>query len=555
MEREYTFGGLMVLVVIFVIALIVLVNYPGITDEVKKIADEVFGITKGALEATKRAYEELIAINNFEKIADAFDCVKDKTCVCNIDLEPFSKDYKLKIEYFDGKKKLLLEDPDGKILSVKELGEINLCLMKSMNEKEDINEEVLFDWDRNGLLKPLRKLMKFTNLYKFNDNNICFITEETEDKDYFQNLKDCKTGKREARENAKNILLTFESKYRDCKSQEHKKDYCRCSYMGFEDLSEFYSIKVNQEKDTTLISLGYKTVLLKPPIAPEVKIENNIFGEFKRKWTGEEIVENKPEYVFDKDSKPIYFLRGKSDKEIFFAEESFGSTLESCSPTYVSPSWNDGNCGAVLPRTIHEVWERIETTKYGGRTYKQIIEESTKDKNLRILAAAVMAVESKAKNDVTSKTGCQGLMQFCGGTAKNFQVPCGGKTCYVCRPEGDNPCGDEDNRMVPDIAIPAGIKLIEEKMSYFKGPYKEIFGLAAYNGGQATIKAAILKTGKDNPDWETVKQHLTRNIIRDQIDPKKRIYRDNDDLDAKIKEISCYPYYVEEYRKAFEKNF
>lgn len=545
MEREYTFGALMVLILLFVIGIIVLVTYPGITKDISKIADEVFGITKGALEETKRDYEEYVVSNNFDKIVAAFACAKAK-CACNLDLEPFSEDYKLKIEDFKGAKKLLIEGSEGVVLKVKELGEINICFMQSPSEKKDLMRdygvnELVFDWDGEKISPPRKKLMEFTNVYKFDDKNICFVTEETQNKEFFQNLKDCQTGNREAREAAKAILSEFEKKYRYCKSQEHKIDYCRCSFMDFKDLPEFHSIKVEQDKENTTISLMYKTLTLRPPKTPEVKITDNIFGELVK--IGE--LKREPEYIFNQDSK-IYLLQEKSNETIPFAKESLGKNFKPCSITYVLQD----NCKRKLDPI--NIWKRIETTKYGAKTYKEIIEESTTDKNLRVLAAAVMATESAAINEAKSLTGCKGLMQFCGSTAQNFKIPCGDKLCYVCRPEGENPC-KEDNREKPSIAIPAGIKLIEQKIGYFqKYTYKEQFGLAAYNGGEAVIASAIKKTGKENPDWETVKKQISRDVLK-RYSPYKT-WPDSD-LDKKIAEISCYPYYANEYKIAFEGYF
>ena len=162
-------------------------------------------------------------------------------------------------------------------------------------------------------------------------------------------------------------------------------------------------------------------------------------------------------------------------------------------------------------------------------------------KNLKLLGAAIMATESSAINKRSSPTGCKGLMQFCGAAAEEEGL-CSNKCSY----------GSDDNRELPSLAIPAGIKHFLRKASYFDGyTYQEVFGLAAYNGGQVTIKKAIAKTGKDNPTWQEVKDKLTKDVLKD-ASPGLYGKWSSSQLDDKIKEIKCYPYKVYQYKKEFE---
>ncbi len=138
---------------------------------------------------------------------------------------------------------------------------------------------------------------------------------------------------------------------------------------------------------------------------------------------------------------------------------------------------------------------------------------------------ALIAVESAFKKDAVSRTGCAGLVQFAPDTAKRF-----GLSLHPV-----------DQRFIPEIAIPAGVKVLAEKQkvvlepqNYFQillgnsdkqCPFGSVvyqayqrmgaprgndllsLGLASYNGGGGTIMRAMAKAiemGKNPLDWNSL---------------------------------------------------
>jgi hypothetical protein len=127
------------------------------------------------------------------------------------------------------------------------------------------------------------------------------------------------------------------------------------------------------------------------------------------------------------------------------------------------------------------------------------------------LMYAIILQESGANKDAVSPTGCSGLMQLCSGTAKGTNVFDNNEIVNNCSSKSDCP---DDPRFDPELNIKAGAKVLKEKIAYFKDyTAKEQFGIAAYNGGQLTIKKAIDNTGKADPIWEEVKPEITAQLL------------------------------------------
>lgn len=142
-----------------------------------------------------------------------------------------------------------------------------------------------------------------------------------------------------------------------------------------------------------------------------------------------------------------------------------------------------------------------------------------------LLFKAVIATESAFKASAVSRTGAAGLTQLTPGTARRFGVS----------------LGPTDERMIPEIAVPAGVKVLAEKHRVILEPhnyygillgrpekrcpygdevaraYKK-FGiphpdslfrleLAAYNGGGGTIMRAMARAhqqGLNPTDWDSL---------------------------------------------------
>lgn len=138
---------------------------------------------------------------------------------------------------------------------------------------------------------------------------------------------------------------------------------------------------------------------------------------------------------------------------------------------------------------------------------------------------ALIAVESAFKSKAVSRTGCAGLVQLAPDTAKRF-----GLSLHPV-----------DERLIPEKAIPVGVKVLAEKQrvvlqpdNYYgillNRPEKKLvygtivhnhylqkgtpqgvnllhLGLASYNGGGGTIMRAMAKAvqmGKDPLDWKSL---------------------------------------------------
>jgi len=172
--------------------------------------------------------------------------------------------------------------------------------------------------------------------------------------------------------------------------------------------------------------------------------------------------------------------------------------------------------------------------------YGSLISEYCAPKNVpSSLMVALIVQESGGNPLAISSTGCAGLNQFCHGTAKGYPqiftklTPCGSHKTY-----GTAACNAQnDDRFDPEKSINAGCQLVGGHLSGF-GKYsaKAEFALASYNGGSGSIKAAIKKTGEDNPSWQTVALQITPELLADNG------YSDwtYDRRVSKVKEITNY---------------
>lgn len=142
-----------------------------------------------------------------------------------------------------------------------------------------------------------------------------------------------------------------------------------------------------------------------------------------------------------------------------------------------------------------------------------------------LMFKALIAVESAFKNNAYSRSGCAGLVQLAPGTAKRF-----GLSLHPV-----------DERLIPEKAIPVGVKVLaekqrvvlqpdnyygillgrpEKKLSYGETVHKHYLkagtpkgydlvqlGLASYNGGGGTVMRAMAKAvemGKNPLNWDAL---------------------------------------------------
>lgn len=128
---------------------------------------------------------------------------------------------------------------------------------------------------------------------------------------------------------------------------------------------------------------------------------------------------------------------------------------------------------------------------------------------------ALVAAESAFDKDAVSATGAVGLVQITGGTARAYGV----KT--------DPP---PDERRFPDVALPAGVRILVDKHALIVAPPKDrdysapvaeyyetvgppdaeqtkMLALAGYNGGASTVLRAMnyaIADGQDPRDWSNL---------------------------------------------------
>lgn len=544
MEREYTIGGILVLVVIIVMVLMIYAFVPGFSDEINKIADEVFGITKQEQEEAEKIYKENMAKAIFQNLYDCITTVnegKGKTCSCSLESRALPEGYEIQLRVIDietGERELILKQEYD--LESKPLKDINLCMVGEDKEPK-LNIPKVIDF---GEFPP-----NTPEIYGFDKDNkryVCFTTKKATN---FKKTKDCKTGEVMAHTKSLDFFKSFVSKYELCRDME-KKEICKCSLVDFEELKEQlgYEIRAISIKGDTTFRLYDENG--RPVEGGKKTVNNALFGigrglETIDYYLGKESEGLKGKNYIVKSNKP-YVLLYPLSYAIAFSHPGLAKITSFCTPEY---DVYDKTC---TKRTdAAKILKRIEETEYQGKTYKRYIEEATKDRNMRFLTAAVMAAESAAEkkcelDGCESKTGCVGLMQFCGASAYDEGL---------CDKDKKGYCINKDYRKIPSESIKAGVNHLTKKTSFFtKYTYKEVFGLAAYNGGEGTILRAIEeaeKKGIKNPTWQDVKEELTIDVLKSSS-PKLYGTWSKSQLKEKITEIKCYPFHVNYFKQEFE---
>lgn len=187
---------------------------------------------------------------------------------------------------------------------------------------------------------------------------------------------------------------------------------------------------------------------------------------------------------------------------------------------------------SIPSNRVHDAESLVTNWGYGPaeNAYNQLIldaiEEHWPDPENPVdplLFKALIAAESSFRKDVFSRTGCAGLVQIAPDTAKRFNLS----------------LSPVDERLIPEKAIPVGLKVLAEKQrvilepdNYFgillnrpekKCPFGAVvardFGerglpvdedlmmlsLAAYNGGGGTVMRAMARAvemGKNPHSWD-----------------------------------------------------
>lgn len=579
MEREYTIGAALVLITIFVIALIVYFTVPGFNESVRNIADEVFGISLKEQKETKEEENKIVSIELFESVKRCIEICQEKneTCTCYLSSRELPEGYVIKTSQTEagGPMSLALEKDNLKVQSAEEksLKGINFGILTDLrNYKPILAFKILSEKGKLILAAAGREYAfkdntpEFYNLIKKDQKYVSFIVDQEIDEQEakaIRELNDCKEPKKNiAKDTMATFFNNFISKYERCKAMKSKN--CICDNINFGTLLDNYEIQAKQESkqavkiDTgesylrheTIFSLYYTKGDSAEKLA-EKSIAGNVLGfddtELSPKETGylkkwqistESSWRRYIPFIYKGEPSPLIF-RGENEKIYLISKIKEG--WSKCSPEYTQPS---KTCRQIEDKKINTLLNRLKGEdakyKYGGKSYKQIINDAIKEPYYQLLVASIIAVESEFNREAVGKnikggkviSIDKGLVQFNDVTAKGYppksQWACGKSSCFVCHIKG---CAYGDYRIDPYIAIPAAVQLLKDYAENFKGySDQELFTLAAYNGGPATVQNAIKKTGKKDPTWEEVREKITSGA-------------------------RCYPYYVETYKKAFESEF
>jgi murein DD-endopeptidase MepM/ murein hydrolase activator NlpD len=164
------------------------------------------------------------------------------------------------------------------------------------------------------------------------------------------------------------------------------------------------------------------------------------------------------------------------------------------------------------------------------------------------LIRGLITQESLGDPLAISSTGCAGIMQWCidndnkeSSTAAKFFGSGAHLTFCKCKktravPGSGCACTQEnDRRLQPEHAIPAGVGLLDALLTRFEAypAGNTAFALASYNGGEAVIFNAIQGLGEENPSWKAVARYLERH-------PDLLPYLEPAEKAAKIEEIITY---------------
>jgi hypothetical protein len=182
-----------------------------------------------------------------------------------------------------------------------------------------------------------------------------------------------------------------------------------------------------------------------------------------------------------------------------------------------------------------EILEKID--KNFGDTIDKYRVKPTPEVSKSIVIA-VIARESRGDPDAESHTGCKGLMQFCKGTADDYNLK---------------------DRFDPIDSIRAGTELLSHLLKKFEGfTDKHEFALASYNGGRGLINGAIQNavaaTGNPDPRWPTVSQYIDEPLIKKYY-KGKYFAESKEHREQKVEEVRRYVPRVHAQEKYYSENF
>lgn len=587
MEREEIVGAIIVLVIILVIALIVYQMHGSFGEDIRKIADEVFGWTKGEQKKEIEKAEESEAQRLMDRIAEIYShSLKTTQKGCTYDWKGYAvtEKYKIEITYVNSQEALLkvkvLRAEDETLVATKTIEKtqgwnMEPCFMETKTEGTAGAKNIQITQEKGKIKVDTYELYDdLPKMYKQDQSHLCFIAkgrDEEARKKYFLDLQDCESGRTAGAEKAKEFFEMLIASLEKCRQFAANKD-CKCNQIDLTGMPEGSEISAMNKEDPTTkeksatFELYYnkqkigekqlgKTTLWK---ATTKALQGNPIIE---PWTGKESLGRWSGVLYaalTKDNQLALASKKAAEGQDASWWNKWMWWVESmpyCSEPYYQPTkpkyaiFEEKCTRKTDPKNVLLNIQKGDS-QYGS--YEKIIKEATEDKGERELLAAIMATESRGINNLVSKSGCKGLMQFTTSTARAYGA---------CDKSG---CDKRDDRNVPTIAVPAGLKVVRDKTAYIDRcagatKYREIFGIVAYNAGEGVICKAIEATGKKDPTWEEAKKEITPDLLKKINDYKNTGYwRDQktgkwneDRLKDKVNEIKCYAYYVQQYRIAF----
>ncbi|MDP2907484.1 MAG: transglycosylase SLT domain-containing protein [Nanoarchaeota archaeon] len=503
MEREYTVGGLLVLVTIFVIALIIYFTVPEFSQSVIQIADEVFGTLPKNLKMGAEHYKEEEAKSVFESVKKCISQLKEKPegeCTCHLDYKGLPEEYY--IRFTEDKKGLRLEKENQKISETENINieGLKFCTLGKGFTYKEIPTEDLYLNSKGGALKIgnkefLKDTPEFYSLKDGNNKYICFVTSDVgeEDSTKLRKIKDCKDGKIVLDDKMNTRFQDFIQLYKRCK-QHNKAENCKCGMVNL-DMSKPYEIRAVNEQGTTRFYLegtNKVEIIERNKIAEIVNtpfytttpytIEDNYYQGRK--------LEGQKEIVYYGNNQKIYL----ADPEIKALRE-WPLCIENV------------NIYLKFNPSISKEEYKQRVVKFSAKSepYFDIVYAAAKTYDIDIfLIVAMIERESAWNHKILSGSGAVGLMQLMPYTAKDLGLnkegpnykcrKVSGYTICDCNSKETGLCDfKNDERFDPNKNVNAGVKYITDiikqldKNKKVDPTFENI--VASYNAGpNAVIK-------------------------------------------------------------------
>ncbi|MBM3200098.1 lytic transglycosylase domain-containing protein [Candidatus Woesearchaeota archaeon] len=502
MEREYTIGGFLVLVTIFIIALIIYFTVPEFNNSVKQIADEVFGVSVKQQRQDAEEYMTSDAKKVFESLGKCIESLskKSETCTCYLTDTSLPQGYKIEPLNEKMEELRLVRGGEGtiKVVDTPKLGIKNLkfCMLGKGLVKEDLSIFTINTKDGTDLRVNTETVVNNAPiLYNLKDGNsvyLCFVTDKLTEQDIIKlrMIKDCEKGTKQLEEKVNKTFYGFLAQYKRCK--EHSGDStCKCGKMKMENIHLPYSLQVSQkDKETTFILGGTSE--------KETVKDNKLAKLIVWNYEGGQVLNYKTEDYSDQeklkgDQDIIYF---KDNKKIYLAEPDVVKGMELC--------FGKVNTYLEFDNTLTEEDYKQKVIKFkpalsSKEVYIKQVYNAAKASNIDFfMLSAMITKESDWTANAVSSKGAAGIVQLMPDTARGLglKVPAYSKVggTYICNTVSSSCDIRNDERFDSVKNINTASKHIKwiiselDKDTNLDATFENI--LAAYNAGLTAVKKA-----------------------------------------------------------------